>query len=360
MIYIYNVIAVLLYGLSLNVIGLSVRMKNSLFFFLTSIHLGLFHALRNPFNYKDNQGYANAYEYLGTLSFSEIIAQTGAYSSWDIGYNLFNKLISYISPQADWYFAISGFLMVVSWMFMYKRYSYMPLLSVVVYMLYPLMFYQSMYVLRQHMAAVFMIAALLTIRNLKISIPLSICAALFHISAIVFFPFFVFHRIDWLGKGMGHKIISAFIGLIIVVNVGLRYVVSDIERYAEFEEQEGSSLVLPIIVLGSLVFVHFINKTFRDTKEQDKDILSFLLYGFIITIACIGVHGAGRLSNYFIYSVPFALPLLFKYNKDFITGIKRIFLVVYMSIILFMFWNVVVSSNEYVINNVLLNDIKIW
>ena len=301
------------------------------------VHIGLFHALRNPYIFPDNAGYAQSFLYIHNMPIKEALFSVYSFE-WGTGFIFLQWLIGRFTHEPQVMFMCLSFFYIACVFWAIFKGSRLPIVSIVVFMVYPLMFYQSQYVLRQHIAAGVIMLFLYYIENYKISIPLCLVAITLHPSAIVIVPFYFFRKIKF-STIFSFKFIPLFLLLLFVVNSSLRVIYQYSERYSTYAEEEGGSNIVPLSLIGLLIIYHFFQGNYkRNISEKDKTILSYLLYGFMITISLTGVNGSGRLTNYFIYGIVGGLPLVYRYGgKN--ENIHIIFTIFYVAILSMFFIN---------------------
>lgn len=346
--YLYNILAVVVYYILIYLLIPNRRWRINSFVAFSAVHLVLFHALRDPYIYPDNSTYALAFETISTFSFKETVFQSNPWISWEKGYLALNWLLSNISNNPELLFISVSIFIVAGLIWFYYKTSYMILISILLYMLYGVLFYQSLFVLRQHIACVLILMALYYIKRKVVSIFLFIAAILMHYSAIIVLPFIFFRRID-VRKLFSVKVfVIAVLGLFLF-KILIGKVLSLIPRFSIYTDVENN--IVPIAILGSLYVLHFINKTYRYVdNEKDLDILSFFVYGTICSVCVIGLPGGGRLSNYFMYIMPVVYPMLFKYNKRELF-VKLFYSFFFWCLIFYLFFVLLNSSGENGLDN---------
>lgn len=345
MVYFYNVLFILLYG-AVCKITLPPRYTRLVFCLISALHIGAFHALRNPYVYPDNENYALAFERIAGFSLQENISVFGAYFNWGPGYVFLNYLLYKLSPNPEILFVTTSVLMVGAIIWVIFKCSYMPVVSVCLYLLYPLMFYQSLFVIRQHLAAAFIMLAVYYMDKRKLSVLLGLLAVSFHTSAIVFLLFFFFRRVK-ITKDTMSKITFYAILLVVGFNLALPYFMNVFSRYEHYADESGSSNIVPLFMIGALFLAHLANGTIKSINtEKDRNIWYYLAFGFMLCCCTLGLPGGGRLTNYCMYVIPLALPLLLKYNiknKQW----KYPFVVLYIVCVLFFFYHQMGSFRDY-------------
>ena len=337
MAYINSILFVVVVYLLIRLFIFNKSYKSKIFIIITTIYLTLFHALRDPYVYPDNQSYAYAFEVVSTFSFKEALLQMNSWTFWGQGYVFLNWILALFSSRPEILFVTTSIFIVVGMMYFIYKTSYSVVLSVLLWLLYGIMFYQSLFVLRQHIACVLVLIAIYNIRRKYFSAFLMLIAVLMHYSAIVVIPFLFWQKLK-LRDVFSMRYVFVGIFGILLFRLMLGFVLSYIPRFESYMDVDtDSNNIVPIIILGSLFLLHTMNKTYKLAHdEHDRDILSFMAYGVILSICVIGLPGGGRLSNYFIYIMPVAYPMLFKYNGMLLFS-KITYSVLFIGLILYLF-----------------------
>lgn len=344
MIYFLVLLFILFYAILIRLLCIRINLDyKCCFIIIATIHIMLFHALRDPFLYSDNIGYMEAFNTFLSYSLDDIWG-INTYVAWEVGFKFLIFLLTRITDNYEILFISTSIIIIGGFMYLVYKWSYMPLLSILIFMLYHTMFYQSLYVLRQHIAIIVILFSLYYIDSFLKMLPVLLLAISFHYSAIIFIPFILFRKL--MGKRITlKKILFWCIALIPLFKILLHWIVSFFPRYLEYDNE--SNNILPLFLLGSLLIMHLLNGSFRlVVVDSDKNILCYLIYGVIVSILIIGLPGGGRLSNYFTYIIPFSFPLLFKYNIRNNLGIKFLFSFFYLGVILYVGYIALFVSSE--------------
>jgi len=336
MFYLFNLLLIPIYYTLIS--GLRKKNRDTYFFLFLGIHVILLRALANPFNYVDTDGYAYAYSSIAEMSLAE--AMSSQYMLWGIGYVFINWVLSRISEDPMLLFIFISIITVGGVVWFYKKTSYSPLSTALIYVLYPMLYLQSFGVIRQHLSIAIVLFALYYIDKIKVSIPLAIVAILIHTSSIVLLPFYlwkVFKLEKWNIIPLTVVLVTGFI----VLRLSMEYVLSFLERYqSEGFGEEGNNNIMPIVVLGLTTLVFLISRGKNKLLQNESTIFSFIIYGFMISLFGLGLHGAGRLSLMFIYVIPVAVTYLKKYSKS-----KAVY-IMYFGAILFLIGFYIVNSYD--------------
>ena len=105
------------------------------------------------------------------------------------------------------------------------------------------------------------------------------------------------------------------------------------DKYEEFGGQAENSNLVPIIILGSLTFVLLTRVDFSKCNFRDKEIIYYIFYGFLISMVCFGISGAGRLTLFFLYVVPVAITYLNHYSPK-VRSINNIYIMMLLALTL--------------------------
>ena len=315
MIYLINFLFVLIYYPITKWIG--GQRGNKLFFMAVTIHAILFRALANPYNYVDTEVYAFAFDKIASFTFKESINLNNVYADWGIGYVFLNWLIGQFTHNPQNMFAIMAVISLLPVFYFYYKTSESILFTIVVYLLYPLFFYMAFGVIRQHVAIGFILLALYNIENFKYSIFWALLALSFHISACIFFPFYIWRYINRDSKNIGKSVLLIML-VFILVRMVLGSILMSLDRYKFlYGVQTEERNIVPVVFIGSLLLLLYYSKGYkRTTNSIDKNIWNFLLYGFSLSLVGIGTYGMGRMTLYFMYVFPVAITLLGKYRIE--------------------------------------------
>lgn len=312
MFYLFNLLLILVYFFLIHESSSNRKKNNELFFKVVCIHAVLFRALANPLNYTDIQVYCSAFENISMMTFPECL--TCLYVNWGVGYVVLNWLLSRISTDPLILFTFLSIATVGGVMLFYKKTSYAYLLTVLFYLMYPMLYYMSFGVIRQHFSVVFLLAALYNINNYKVSIPLATLGVLVHTSSLIFLPFFFWQRFKIDRKPLIFLICAA------IIIVFFRSSISAILAFPHRNEQfasEGGNNVVPIVVLSMTAFLmYFSGASKRLQTDRERNIFSFLLFGVVMSLCVFGYYGGGRATLVFMYVVPVVLSYLKKYTKQ--------------------------------------------
>ena len=186
------------------------------------------------------------------------------------------------------------------------------ILTFLLYICHPMLFWDSNYILRQHLA-ISLSAIVIYYSNKKlISIPMAIVAASMHLSAIVIIPFLIWKELK-LGKASVVKIVF-MVGLaLIILSVLFYQLVAQSDRYSGYLTAEHNLYLVPFLLLAPLVVILYMQRRFIYKNVHERNLFEYLLYGLVFTLFSMS-SSFGRITTYFIAFVPVAVPIVLKYS----------------------------------------------
>lgn len=315
MIYIINFLLVpLYYGLFR--LLLPKRKAERWFVWTFAVHAIMFRALAYPFDFVDMGSYAKAYHEISGFKFQHALFEENRYTQWGRGYVALNWLLSRLSSDYMTLFFILSVVTVGSAVWFYAKTSYVVLLTVMLYLVYPTLYRMGFAVLRQHLSAAVVLLALYHIKNYKVSVPLALLAPLLHASGIVMLPFFLWRRIKFKRLASFEVLMMVIVSAVIMrllLGYLMNLLVSD--RNQNFANESTGTNLVPVMLLGIAVAMALYGGLYRKCRNRDYEILNFLTYGFAISLFGIGLYGAGRLTIFFLYVLPVVITFPLYYNR---------------------------------------------
>ena len=322
MTYFVNFLLVLVYYFIIKIIVGGKDRSCKLFFVFVTLHAILFRALASPFNYVDTDLYADGFKEIADMSFVDAVFVPNIYSSWGVGFISLNWILNRFTPDVTLNFVVISIVSVYGVLLYYFKSSYSFLISVLFYLLYPMLYFMGFGVIRQHLSIVFILWALYFIDEIKKSIPLILIGISCHFSALIILPFYLIRKIDIKLLDIKRVIVISIIGvtfLKLLIMYGMSYLP---EYYKNVSEGDGENNRLPFLIIGSLIFMFLYTRVLNKMNNpNDMNIVRFMLYGLLVSLFSIGFPGGGRLTLPFIYVMPVAIAQLYKYSG---TKMKRV------------------------------------
>lgn len=309
--YLLNCLIVVLYGVIIS--PNKSHKRREFFLLLTYVHLLLFHILRDPFIYPDSDNYLDGFNLaIECSSFKDLIYNPVVFLRFEPGYMILNYIASRFCSSEYTIFIASSIIIISGYVYVVKRYSKSPLLSILIILLYPLIFQQSFFVLRQHIAcAIFMFSLpYIETRQLGKYILIVFCAIMFHYSAIVLLPLYWIYSFRL--SSLKPMYIIYFIVFYILARLLLNYVSVINDRYSDYMLNGGNLLVCAIFLLTSVLYIIFIkNKRVLLNNSENRMIITYNMYALIICLITLGLS-LGRMTNYFSFYLCVIIPFLYK------------------------------------------------
>lgn len=316
MFYLINLLLIIVYYLIIkNTNRIKPEKSKKVFAILVGCHAILFRALANPFNYVDTEGYASAYEDLAEMSWIEFLFYS---KEWGVGYVFINWVLGHISSDYTLLFVFMSIISVGPVVWFYYKTSHDMLLTMLFFLMYPMMYYMGFGVIRQHVAVAFVLLALYYSHSIKISLPLVLVACSFHTSAILVLPFYIWQKVNIQNKGFA-AYVFLLVGGLLVIRFTAPMILSQLSsnRYDEALAVGDNNNIVPVLYLGSMVLMFYLNGfSNKQMSIQEKNIVSFIMYGVIIALFSTGMEHLGRTTLYYMYVLPTSFTLLSKYNRN--------------------------------------------
>lgn len=313
MTYLINLLLVPLYYLILRMMTTK-RKADELFIWIVMAHAILFRAMANPYNYVDTHNYANTFHVISNWSLKQTVINTNVFSELGRGFLFYNWMISRVSTDTKVLYIITSILSVAGAMLYYKKTAYTILAPVLFYLVYPMLYLMGFGVIRQHLAIPLLLFALYYMEEKqKISLALAIGAILLHTASIVFIPFYLLYKMvrRWSFVEVG----AFFLTFFIVARFFITMVLSYLPRYGMYLHAKSSNNTLPVLIIGFTLFLLYEAKVFDRVKRgRDHVLLMFMLYGFALSLFCVGLSFGGRLSLPAIYVLPTTISFLYQYG----------------------------------------------
>lgn len=257
-------------------------------------------------------------EYIRIYNLNEDMIRNG--SRYELGYLYFNYILYSISSDARLLLVLSSLLIFSIYGFVIWKYSYRPKLALLLFFL--LLFGTSINTIRQSMAICILFFNIDNIVNRRLSrfIIITVLAALFHTTAIIFIATYPLSFIKINIKSILIAILISMVGLFLfsdIMNLGLTYF-NMYDSYTEGKYFEGETRVASMVKVGlSLLFFFFSyfmlrlnrNEKWKNSVECKKYYLFLLmeLLALMINILSLKVNLLDRLSLYFTAMTPILL-----------------------------------------------------
>ena len=273
-------------------------------------------------------------------------------SSREFGYRFFEYIILKQSYNYFWLLFISALIIVICYLTFFKKYSNNYLLSVFIFITFNLytFFFNG---LRQGIAIAISVWSLKYIieRNFIKFACLILFASFFHQSVLILILFYFILNLSFK---LEYKIISVFLGSLILSGIIINYLALSNERYSSYaEESSKSGGYLTLILygfIGLVTYLYYKKNIF--SNYYIVKINEFFLCGiaFIIPVAFLGASASGpqRLIYYFCWCVCLLIPYTLSVLKN---ELIYLFFIIFCLLYFYLFTSQYAKLTPYLIND---------
>ena len=312
--FVLNIFIVLYYALIVHLSSFNEGTKRFIFLTIAFVHLMFLHTFFDATAFPDLDNY---YFYFNAVTNSNV-------DDFDIeiGWNILNKILYFIYPSNFTLLFFVSLIMILGYILSISKYSEIPWLSV--FILLCTVFYDSLFVLRQHLAmSICLLSITYIIKRKPIKFLLvTLLAISFHYSAVMWIPVYIVYSFE-----INRRFVLMLVALTVlfysiteIILENLLVVTTKIMAYTDVENQtsintfKGVAVVLSTLVLSLYSF----NKLY---KIKDHNKLFFQLTMMSCLVSFISFFDASftlfsRLHLYYSISGIFLLPnALFNINN---------------------------------------------
>lgn len=239
------------------------------------------------------------------LSFKDILNRYNL----EIGFHLFNKIVSYISKDFQFYTAVVAVICMIPLWALYAKNSDLPYLSIAVFMtVAPFSLYFSG--LRQALAISFVPVSYYYVKNKKLLLFIltAVLASFFHQSALIILLMYPVYWAKFTRRWLWF--VTPAIAIILVLNSQIYSVIAPLmgERYFERYGAVSSTGAYTIVALLFLFSIYA--SLIPDNEKMDDDVLGLRNLLFLSTcLQCFAPVNniAMRMNYYFLILVPITI-----------------------------------------------------
>lgn len=279
-------------------------------FWIPLITLALFAGIRSSNVGTDSGNYVKNFNDNILLDYFEFREEV------EYGYQILEYSILHLSNNYFWLFFITALLIVSSYLYIFRKLSVDYLASIYIYITFN--FYTFFFNgLRQGiaMAIVALSIPYLIQKKFLFFLIFIILSSFFHKSALIMVLFYFLIN---LKIKIEYKLLTTFMGSLILSKIGIEYLGTINERYSSYSEvsdNSGGYLTLALYTLIGIFIYIFIKKS-KGCDLNIKVLSQMYLLGviFLIPIAMIGSNPSGpqRLLYYFVWTVALIFPYILK------------------------------------------------
>lgn len=305
-IYIYLfMIAVVIYNIIFSRLLKKDKIKqDNCFLFMSFFLLFIISAFRAETVGTDTSNYLRGFELIKNSNFTSLFDSV----SWEKGYVLLNKMVSFLIPQEQGIIVVSSFIILLGLFISIKKNSTNIISSILLYInLY--YYFISFNMIRQSIALSLIVVSYTYIkeRNFKMFFFLVLLSSTFHLIALVFIPIYFLYNIRLNSKNM-ILLLGAFVflyfGFDFLFKIGLfffpKYTV-----YFGTNYFEGSGVLTTLISLCMVALGIILKITQKSDKEFDF-LFILMLIGLLLSLFSQNMSLFNRMAYYFtIFSIFF-------------------------------------------------------
>ena len=242
--------------------------------------------------------------------------------NWEFGFCLFLNILNKINPDPQFFIVSSSFIICFAYSFFIYKKSQDVIMSFLIFIT-SLMFYMSMNVVRQFLAASIILFGILFLEKKRyiLATCLFLLSSQFHSSAIVSLVFLVFY---FFKKKRINMVICVMLFLVPFFS---RYIISFafnihiFEKYAWYLESEHFQGYFTInsiygFVLPLSIFVFLSLSRYR---QKDNFVYNILVLDIMFRLFSFFINVVSRISIYFDFAILLGLPMAinsFKYETN--------------------------------------------
>lgn len=334
----------------LSSLNLPNKKKEKFLFIQLTVQLLYIHIFKDYTSLPDLTEYVIGYNYTNTLDFDRIY-QLKWYHKFEIGWCYLNYLLTRIHSHHIVLFIVTSLVIVGSYSRLSWKYSMYPLFSLFIFCF--LIYGQSLFVLRQHMAMAlcFITIPFILERKPKQFFLIVLLSFLIHKTAIIFSIIYFIYPLKLNKKFiltlfLGGVFLGLFLNFIISI---MSVFITGYEGYITDEDAEGTNLTTPLIQCCVLGLFFISSLKINLLCGLNKLLFQMLLIAIILSFSTIGFNSIiGRLNMYYTSMIFLTIPnFLYFYQGPFKWCIKTLIFV--MFVVLFF------KSTEHIKNIVLIS-----
>lgn len=296
----FNLVVLVAFAIWTSLLNMSIKAKNKLFLFFSFFHLLFLHTFFEITLFPDLDNY---FEY-----FNHIIGPNTRRASVELepGWELLNKLIYIINGYNLFLLIVVSGVMIFLYVVSIQKYSAMAWLSV--YILFCTVFYNSLFVLRQHLALPICLMTIPSILERKAGkfIFITLIAVSIHFSALVWLFAYIIY-----GAKLNIKFYMYLAGTFVIAFYAFDNILNsasllttNILAYRQVGGGGFVPFIKTFIVNGSVLFLCLFSHGMRLERITGHNKLFFQLVSASLFLNCFTYAGAGfllfdRLTLYF-------------------------------------------------------------
>jgi hypothetical protein len=312
LIWIGNILTIPIYAFALRFTGLGKKQQSSVLLFLMFCQLLFLTAFKDNAIFHDIWAYLIGFNYSKTIEWNNIykISNAFGYLNYELGWRYFVKTLSSLSNDEGLLIFATGFIIIYSYLLVIKKHSNIPWLSIFLFI--TLVFYNSLFVLRQNLAvalSLFSLPFIIERKLLKFLLVIGL-AFLFHKTAIIFIILYFLYPSKLNMKTFFMLLIGGFLfysGIAVLIDYGITY----FPKYEIYRYSDNTANFTPFLISVSVfLFICTQYYPFRKVIEYEKLFFIMVIMVTLFDFSRIGLEFSmiARLSAYFFPATIILLP----------------------------------------------------
>lgn len=309
-IWIGNIILLFVYALIFKLSNLNKKGRSILIFVVMFVQLMFLYTLKDHSIFNDLWLYLEGFQNSKEVGWIELykIQDYNSYLTFELGWRYYTKLISSLSNNELIFTFLTGSFIIYSYFNFIKKYSLVHWFSIFLFI--SIVFYNSMFVLRQNLAIAICLFAIPYIIDRKLWKFLFVVgiAFLFHKTAFVFLGLYFIYPLKINYKF--YIYLLAFFIIIKFVSLTILQFTVDAGFSADYLLEESRANITPFLISLSLVlFTGFILYPFKKIDKHEKLFFMMLCILMVFDLSRMDLFGTiGRLGKYLFPATIILIP----------------------------------------------------
>jgi hypothetical protein len=311
-IWIGNILSIPIYAFVLKYTELGKKQQNSVLIFIMFCQLLFLTVFKDNRIFKDLWAYLIGFNYSKLIDWSRIkdIDSAAGYLNYELGWRYYVKTLSSLSDNEGLLIFITGIIILYSYLILIKKHSTIPWISVFLFI--AIVFYNSLFVLRQNLAIAICIFSFPFIveRKLWKFLLIIIFASLFHNTAIIFAILYFLYPLKLNKKMFSIMLVGGFLFNYLFTQL-IEIAITYFPEYAIYYNQGNSANIIPYLISFSVLsFIYFQFYPIKKFQQYEKlfFIMIFIVTLFDLSRVSLSTGIIARLSGYFFPAIIILLP----------------------------------------------------
>lgn len=296
--------------------------KSFIFSLLAFLHLSFLLSFKDNSIFSDIPVYIEAFEISKGVNWNNLdfIQHFDTIVKLEYGWVVYTKIVSVFLSNSEAFLVFTGVFIIGSYLVFIKKFSVGYAFSTYLFIVF--IFYNSLFVLRQHFAVAVLLYSIPAIisRRLTSFIFLQLIAFSIHQSSLIFFPMYFIYGLVLNKRTLIILLISSIL-LSVLFKFALSYIGNYLILYQVYSEGIGDLTATNFIPFSMsflfLIFIFVTQYTFLQISKLDSFWFIMILLIVVIDYNRIGLTGTlGRLNFYFYPALIVLLPKSMDYISN--------------------------------------------